>query len=55
MLNIGSTDNTGEFFNGALDDLRIYNYAMSDTEVADVYRAIDDALGRFETVLAACA
>jgi hypothetical protein len=40
LLNIGFADSGGESFNGALDDLRIYNYAMTDTEVADVYHAM---------------
>jgi hypothetical protein len=37
VLNIGSASGGGESFNGYLDDLRIYNYAMSDTDVADFY------------------
>lgn len=27
----------GNFFNGALDDIQIYNYALSDAEIADLY------------------
>jgi hypothetical protein len=37
LLDIGSAGSGSQSFNGALDDLRIYNYAMTDTEVADVY------------------
>jgi hypothetical protein len=37
ILNIGSSSGGRESFNGYLDDLRIYNYAMSDTDVADLY------------------
>lgn len=36
-LNIGSAAGGGESFNGYLDDLRIYNYAMADTDVAELY------------------
>jgi hypothetical protein len=28
-------------FNGMLDDIRIYNYGMSKTEVADLYKAVE--------------
>jgi hypothetical protein len=40
LLDIGSTESGSESFNGALDDLRIYNYAMTNIEVADVYHAM---------------
>ena len=36
LLEIGSTDSGSESFNGDIDDLRIYNYAMNDTEVAEL-------------------
>lgn len=29
-----------QYFNGVLDDIRIYNYAMSNTEIADLYHAV---------------
>ena len=32
-LYIGARGGTGRFLNGALDELRIYNYPLSDTEV----------------------
>ncbi|MDD2657323.1 MAG: LamG domain-containing protein [Candidatus Pacebacteria bacterium] len=34
---IGSTITTAEFFNGSLDDVRIYNRALSATEVKSLY------------------
>jgi hypothetical protein len=40
LLDIGSTDSGSESFNGYMDDLRIYNYAMTDMEVADIYHAM---------------
>ncbi|MDD3006931.1 MAG: LamG domain-containing protein [Candidatus Pacebacteria bacterium] len=43
-LYIGSIGGTGEFFSGVLDDVRIYNRALSETEVADLYNGnqVDD-------------
>ncbi len=40
-LSIGARDsgNPGAFFNGALDELRIYNRALSAAEIAVLYRA----------------
>ncbi len=35
-LYIGSAEMGTEIFNGQLDDIRIYNYAMNDTEVAQL-------------------
>jgi hypothetical protein len=32
----------GSLFNGALDDVQIYNYALSNIEVADLYLAVRD-------------
>lgn len=37
LLTIGSAAGGDEVFAGDLDDLRVYNYALSDTEVAGVY------------------
>jgi len=39
-LRIGSTDDPGRVFNGLLDDVRIYNRALSSTEVMEQYRNI---------------
>ena len=36
LLEIGSTDGGSESFNGDIDDLRIYNYAMNEVEVAEL-------------------
>lgn len=41
---IGSSSGTGEYFQGALDDLRIYTRALTPSEVAALYRAGIDAL-----------
>jgi methyl coenzyme M reductase alpha subunit len=30
---------TDAYFNGALDDLRIYNYVLGDKEIADIYQS----------------
>ena len=35
---IGSSSGVGEFFQGGLDDLRIYSAALSAGEIADLYR-----------------
>lgn len=40
LLNIGSSLDSSEPLVAAMDDLRIYNYPMTDTEVADVYYAV---------------
>lgn len=40
LLNIGSSLDGSQPLAAAMDDLRIYNYPMTDTEVADVYYAI---------------
>jgi hypothetical protein len=37
-LRIGSTDDPGRVFNGLLDDVRIYNRALSLTEILEQYR-----------------
>lgn len=37
LLQIGSSENGAEYFNGSLDDLRIYNYALTDAQVLAVY------------------
>ena len=34
---IGSTEDNGNFFNGSLDDIRIYKRALLSTEVTDMY------------------
>lgn len=39
-LFIGSNDATGGFFNGSLDDIRIYNHGMSDAEVSALYSSL---------------
>lgn len=39
-VNIGVSNDEQNPFNGAMDDVRIYNYALTDTEVADVYYAM---------------
>ena len=39
LLTLGSKNGGVETFNGAMDDVRIYNYAMTDMEAADVYHA----------------
>jgi hypothetical protein len=36
LLEIGSTDGGDEPFNGSIDELGIYNYAMNDMEVAEL-------------------
>ncbi len=35
VLNIGSTDNPGRFFNGAIDEVRVYKKALSDSEILE--------------------
>lgn len=40
LLNIGSSLDGSQPLTAAMDDLRIYNYPMTDTEVADIYYAI---------------
>ena len=35
-VNIGASDPTGEFFNGQIDDVRIYRYALTDTQIKTV-------------------
>jgi len=35
---IGQNGNSGEYFNGQIDDVRIYNRALTDTEVAELYQ-----------------
>ena len=35
--NRSATDVLGQFFNGLIDDLRIYNYAMDEVEAAYLY------------------
>jgi hypothetical protein len=40
LLSIGSTDSGTESFNGYMDDLRVYNYAMTDTDVLAVHDAM---------------
>jgi len=37
-LGYDAIDNGG-FFNGSLDEVKIYNYALSDTEIADLYNS----------------
>jgi hypothetical protein len=37
VLEIGAAASTGEYFKGIIDDVRIYNRALSATEVASVY------------------
>ena len=39
VLQIGSSDNGFDWFNGKLDDLRIYDRALSDVEVQTLYNA----------------
>ncbi len=39
ILNIGSDSEGGKPFQGALDDIRIYNYALDGSEVAALYTA----------------
>jgi hypothetical protein len=54
---IGSMGGTGEHFQGALDDLRIYAAALSPEEIARLHRAGTDALAQraaeIETALGA--
>jgi len=38
-LRIGSNPTFGEFFSGAIDEVKIYNKALSDTEIAELYNA----------------
>ncbi|KXK33376.1 MAG: hypothetical protein UZ01_00084, partial [Candidatus Brocadia sinica] len=38
-MRIGKTDNNG-YFNGIIDDVRIYNRALTDQEVQDLYNAL---------------
>lgn len=40
VFRLGLTeDGYGNFFNGAIDDLQIYNYALSDSQVTNLYNA----------------
>ena len=38
---IGVWSNIGDYFNGMIDDVRIYNYALTDEDMADLYAATD--------------
>lgn len=40
VLSFGSRTGTSAYFNGALDDIRLYNYELSDKEVAEIYGLI---------------
>lgn len=44
-LYIGSAGGSKKFFSGNLDDFRIYNYALSESEIADIYSHLGDANG----------
>jgi len=48
---IGSSSGSGEFFQGALDDLRIYADALTSEEVAGLYRSGVESLERFSQEL----
>ncbi|WP_425399780.1 LamG-like jellyroll fold domain-containing protein [Aeoliella sp.] len=39
-LSLGARTGSSERFNGALDDVRVYNYEISETEVAELYGLI---------------
>lgn len=34
---LGASPNSGDFFNGAVDDLKIFNYALNQTEISNLY------------------
>ncbi|ARN56252.1 LamG-like jellyroll fold domain-containing protein [Sedimentisphaera salicampi] len=34
---IGRNDSTAEWFDGAIDDFKVFNYALSDTDIYDLY------------------
>jgi len=34
---IGSWSTSGQKFNGVIDDVRIYNYALDENEITDLY------------------
>ncbi|GAA4777184.1 MULTISPECIES: LamG-like jellyroll fold domain-containing protein [Flavobacterium] len=34
---LGASPNSGDFFNGAVDDLKIYNYPLTQTEITNLY------------------
>ncbi len=44
---IGSSGGGGEFFQGAMDDLRIYKEALSPQEITSLYRSGLESLDRF--------
>ncbi len=37
MLYLGSDEDLTEFYEGALDDIRFYNYSLTENEVSDLY------------------
>ncbi|HUT91492.1 MAG TPA: LamG-like jellyroll fold domain-containing protein [Thermoguttaceae bacterium] len=43
---IGSSNGSGEYFQGALDDLRVYKEALSPEEIASLYRGGLDSIAR---------
>jgi hypothetical protein len=48
---IGSSSGSGEFFQGSLDDLRIYEDALSADEIGQIYRAGLESLARLSKEL----
>jgi len=44
---IGSSGGSGEFFQGSLDDLRIYREALSDGQIAELFRGGTAALAKY--------
>jgi len=44
--NVSIGDDTGRslYFNGAIDDMRIYNRALSSTEISDLYNSYDPGI-----------
>lgn len=40
-LHLGSNNIGSEYFNGSLDDVRIYNYGMTDEEVMELYSSVN--------------
>jgi len=48
-LLIGSFDGSSEFFNGSIDELRIYNYALSNAEIQDLFNSQTSTCGDVDT------
>ena len=44
---LGSSSGRGEYFQGSMDDLRIYREALTPREIAQLYRGGVDSLARF--------